>query len=318
VDDLLFAAGAVLPVFMIIALGAGVRRAKILDDAGVGQLSRLAFTTALPVLIFQKISKAQLAEVLSGRAILCFCAAVLLTTALGWALARLLGMKAVRTGTFIMGCYRSNTVIIGLAVLEGAYGEDKVPVAGIIAGTAVLLYNVLAVPVLTLPHHSPKEAGSFGLLARRLATNPLMIALVAGVAWNLTPLEMPEIVDRPLTWLESMSLPLALVAVGASLRLESFRRGLGHILWAAGLKLVLAPAVGLGLLLALGVTDTNTAAVVVCLSAPTAVATYVMVRSMKGDAELASQMVTVSTAISVVTMAGWLLVLRHLAAAPGA
>lgn len=211
-SDLGFAAGAVLPVFAIIALGVAVRLGGILDDEAVGRLSRLAFVVAMPALVFQVISKADLAQVWSGRAVL-------------------------------------------------------------------------------------------------------------GIAWRLVAekvewWKMPAVVDLPLSWLSRMCLPLALLAVGASLRPGALKSGLGRVLLAAGFKLIVEPAAALVILRQLRVADAYLAAVVVCLSAPTAIATYTMVRAMKGDDELAAQMVTGSTALSVLTMAGWLLVLKQMGVAP--
>jgi len=320
-DDLLFAAGAVLPVFAVIALGVAVRLGGILNDEAVGRLSRLAFVVAMPALVFQVISKSDLSRAWSGRAVLAFCAAVLITLLVSLLVSRLAGMSAVRSGTFVVGGHRSNLVIVGLAVLGSAYGEEWMACAGVLAATAVLLYNVLAVICLTLPHHTGPGARNLVKIVARLSTNPLIIGAVLGIAWRLVAervewWRMPAVLDLPLTWLRQMCLPLALIAVGASLRPAALRSGLGHVLLAAGFKLVVEPAVALLILRQLGLAPMYLAAVVICLSAPTAIATYTMVRAMKGDEELAAQMVTASTGLSVLTMAGWLLVLKLAGVAP--
>jgi predicted permease len=323
-NNLLFAANAVLPVFLLIAVGAAVR-GRVLDDEAVGRLSRLAFLVAMPALVFQVISKADLATAWNAAALAAFLGAVLGTLLAGLLAARVLGMSGTRTGTFAIVCHRSNLVIVGLAVLESAYGDQWMGPAGLLSATAVLTYNVLAVVCLTLARHPDSKAGNRSLLRifAHLSTNPLVIGAVLGIAWRLLAerLEwwrMPEVIDRPLEWLRQMCLPLALIAVGASLRLESLRSGLGHVVLAALFKLVLEPALALAILVPLGVGRMYLAAVVICLSAPTAIATYTMVRAMEGDDELASQAITLSTAAAVLTMGAWLLVLKAMGVSPPA
>lgn len=311
-DGLLFAVNAVLPVFLIIALGAAVRAGRILNDEAVERLSRLVYNTALPVLVFQVVGKAEILTVWNGRCAAAFVAAVLISVALAWAVGRLMGMDAVQTGTFVQVSYRANTVIVGLAVLQSAYGDAVLGPAGVMAGVSVALFNVLAVIVLTLPHHSGGGLRGAGAMLRQLLVNPLILGMLAGVGWSLlrsrTGWSMPAVLDRPLDWLQDMALPLALIAVGASLRLDAARRVLLPALSSATIKLLVQPLLALGLLALAGVSGMDRTVCLLYLASPTAVASYIMVRAMKGDAEMASQTVTLSTAASVLTTAGWLLV----------
>jgi predicted permease len=320
-ENLLFAANAVVPVFVLIAVGVCVRLGGILDDEAVGRLSKLAFVVAMPVLVFLVIAKADVAEVWDTKTLLAFLGGVTVALLAGLLVARLAGMDAVRTGTFVVACHRSNLVIVGLAVVESAYGREKwLAPAGMLAATAVLTYNLLAVVCLTLPHHSPRGGRNLLRIFLRLTTNPLIIGALAGIAWSLLSarcgLVIPRFLAQPLDWLRNMCLPLALIAVGASLRPRSLRGGLGRLAAIAGVKLILEPAVALAIIWPLKTGKAYVAAVVVCLSAPTAIATYTMTRAMKGDDELASQAITATTGASVLTMAAWLLVLQAMGVTP--
>ncbi len=321
-DGFIFAASAVVPVFLLIAIGVAVRAAKILDDQAVGRLSKLAFVVAMPALVFLVIVEAKSDETWNGRALLAFLGAVGLALLVGLLVARLLGMKAVRTGTFVVGCHRSNLVIVGLAVLESAYGKNWLAPAGMLAAAAVLTYNVLAVIILTLPHHSGFGWRNVLRLFSRLSTNPLILGALAGICWKLISghygVGIHKTIALPLEWLRRMCLPLALIAVGASLRPQTLRQGLSHVAMAAVVKLVIEPAAALLFLRVMGVGPMYCAAVVVCLSAPTAIATYTMVRSMHGDEQLASQTVTATTGLSIFSMAGWLLALKAMGISPAA
>ena len=315
-DNVVFVAEAILPVFIVIALGAALRRVRVLDDETVEHLTRLVFTVALPILLFRSVGGADLAEAWNGPAVAAAFGMVLVCVLLGWGLARLQRLAPVRAATFTMCCYRANTAIVGLAVLQSAYPENPAmdAAAGMLIGVSVLVFNVLAVVILTLPHHSFRGREGLRRIARGVATNPLILAVLLGILWSVLKWEMPLVLDRPIEWIARMALPLALLAVGASLRLELLRRGLRETLLAAAVKLLVLPALVLASLRALGVGGLDLAACVVILGSPTAVVSYIMARRMRGDAPLAAQVVTVTTTLSIVTLAGWLLVLRALGA----
>jgi predicted permease len=317
-ESLGFALGAVLPVFALIGLGTLVRRVKILDDNSVGRLSKLVFTVALPAMIFQVIRKADIAQAWDTRTALAFVLSIPAALLIALAIAKVFKMSSLKTGTFVICAYRSNTVILGLAVLESAYGADKIPAAGILAALAILSFNPLAVINLTLPHHKGFGPAQLKRLLLRLISNPLIIAAVLALLWNLlenrTGAKIPELLDKPLTWLRQMCLPVALITAGASLHSKSISENPKQVLAAALVKLVLHPVIALLLVLLLGVTGMNMAAVIICAAAPTAVATYAMVRSMDGDHLLASAAITTSTALSVATLSLWLMLIRYLLA----
>lgn len=146
-----------------------------------------------------------------------------------------------RAAVLAMGATFSNTVMIGIALIQLAYGE-----AGL-----VILFALLSVHALVLLAASntvlklgvAREAAARGrtpmwrtvLGAMRSALiHPVPLPIIAGLLFAQTGWDLPEVVDWPLQWLGQAFGPLALVLVGATLASTRVGR---HLRWALGLTL---------------------------------------------------------------------------------
>ncbi|WP_287125745.1 AEC family transporter [Desulfobacter sp.] len=133
---------------------------------------------------------------------------------------------------------------IGLAVAFYYLGHEGLVKAAIIAGFVMILQNVLAVAVLQF---YSRDAGSRTSPAATLGsamTNPVILSALAGIIYSLLGLPMPVILDRSLTILKGMALPMALLVIGASLSFEKIRLVFASMVMTSVLKLLVMPAIG--------------------------------------------------------------------------
>jgi predicted permease len=170
----------------------------------------------------------------------------------------------------------------------------------------MLLQNALAVIALQVC-----SAGSFGrrdmrFMAGRVVGNPVILSALAGMAFSVSGVSVPLLIDRSLKILSGLALPLALIVIGASLSFELIRLRILSALGAGMLKLVVLPAVGCVLYTWFGVATHDYLPGLILLAAPTATLTYIMATEMGGDVELAIAAVSVNTMLSAVTFALWL------------
>ncbi len=312
-SDLAFTLGAVGPTFLLVAVGVGLRLRGMVDEAFVRRSSDIVFHVSLPVLIVSHLATRDLSGMAPGLPMLLFAAGTLVACALAWlAAARLLPRPASR-GAFVQGCFRSNVAIIGLPVAAGMLGEQALGPAIVLLALATPLYNVLAVVVLAVTAH---ERGRLrpARLAAAILRNPLLLAVVAGLAWQRTGWPLPGVAARTLGYLAQMTFPLALIGVGASLRRGMMTARLRPALAAAAVKTVLLPLAVCGAAYAAGLRDERLAVLFVVSGAPTAVASFIMAKAMRSDAELAAGIVLASTVLSPCTLSAGILLLRRLGA----
>lgn len=297
------------PIFVILALGVLLMRTGMLTDAFVEAGSRLVFNIALPALLFVSISGTDPAEAANLRLIAFGGVATLTAFVILEALALRLVSPARDRGVVVQGAFRSNMAIIGLAYCVNAYGEAGLVAASMYVGVITILFNVLA--VVTLSRSLQRSRGP-GKIMRGIALNPLILSIAAALLLSWSGLRLPGVALQSLQYFADLTLPLALLCTGASLSFASLRREMSNTLLAAGCKLLIIPlAFALGGV-ALGLRGVDLAVLVLMASAPTAAASYVMVRAMGGNAPLAANIIALTTLGSLVTTSLAVMLLRGL------
>jgi predicted permease len=300
----------VLPIFLVVALGHALRLVGLITPSVDEALSRLVFNVSAPALLLRSAAHTSLADAADPRTLAVLIA---ITTALALIVyAATRRLPPARRGVLAQGAHRSNMVFVGLPIVANAYGEPGLAAAAVVIGVMVVVYNLLGVLLLTLPHRT-RSAGSSAVWAEaavRSLRNPLILGCAGGMLWSASGLGMPLTVDRTLELVGRVALPVALLSVGAGLDLRKLRAEVGAAALVSALKLVVYPAaIWLGLR-ALGLSGPALAVPVLLLASPTAVTSYVMAREMQGDERLAGAIIIGTTVVSLVTYVGWLTLLR--------
>jgi len=297
------------PIFVVLALGYGLMRKGLIDDAFVNTGSRLVFNVALPALLFISIGKTPFDEA-ANLALVAFGA---IATVLVWLLLEALAARVVAErrdrGVVVQGGFRSNMGIVGLAYCVNAYGDTALGVASLYLGLVTILFNVLA--VITLSRSLERSQG-FLKVVRGIATNPLIIAIGLALPVSWLNLDLPGWVLQSGQYFANLTLPLALLCTGAALNFRQLRREMGSTLLASGAKLVAVPALFVLAGLAWGFRGIDLGVLLLMSSAPTAAASYVMVRAMGGNATLAANIIALTTVGSILTTSLGIIVLRSL------
>lgn len=296
----------VLPIFVVITLGWVLRRIRFLRAEGNALLTRLVYWVAAPALLFRStaVTPLQQGANLWGLAVV---GVVTVSMAVAVYLAAFRAAPS-RRGVIAQGAFRGNQVFMGLPLVYNAWGADAVGQVAIVVGLTVVIYNVLAVPVLTLPHQvrgkDPWSQAWRG--ARTIITNPLALGCLGGMAWSAASLSLPRAVDDSLDLVGRTALPLALISVGAALDFRRLRHEFGLTMLVALLKLGAYPAlVWLGLSW-LGVSGLALKGVVLVAATPTAVASYVMSVELGGDEQLTAALIIGTTMVSLPALVLWL------------
>jgi hypothetical protein len=286
------------PVVLIITMGWVLLRIGFLSSHAVGELNRLTYWVGLPALLLQRIgSAAPDFERVGGMLLVLFLATgfTLIAAAVGAWLWRMPGRSLV---TFVHGVYRGNIAFVGLPVIvyafagtpESAAYESAALVAFV---PMVILHNLVAVTLMQLPGKQPLMR-TLRRVSIGVATNPILIGTLLGVALALSPLSLPLAADRTLAAVGQMALPLALIGIGAGLYATRIR---GRVHWAvaaSALRTGLTPLVGLLIGALVGLKDEELRLVLIFLACPTASAAYVLVQQMDGDAPLMASTIVIS------------------------
>jgi malate permease and related proteins len=300
----------VLPVFLLIGLGYLLRIIRFLNDDTAASLVRFVFYVSAPALLFQSTLKTSLSRSLNGPSLLVI---ISITTLVAF-ITYLAAWRAEprRRGVLAQGAHRSNMVFVGLPIIASAYGPEAMGPAAVTVGIMVIVYNFLAVLVLSLPRRntSARDPRVWKSTVRQMVLNPLIIGCCLGMAGSLVTLKLPVSVDGALDLLGRVALPLALVSVGAGLDVAKLRGDLGAASLMSLIKLIVYPMLVYAGLRLIGQTGIDAQVSVLLVATPTAVVSYIMAHEMNGDEQLAGAVVIGSTLASLITMMGWLLFFR--------
>ena len=288
------------PVFALVLLGCVLKRLGWIDTPFINTASALVFRATMPTLLFLGILKADLGEALQPLLLGYFALATVVSflAAWGWAIWR---CPHADRGVYVQGAFRGNCGIVGLALAATQYGDYGLSVGGIMAGMVILFYNVLSAIVLAL--YSPHLEANWRTLLRSILGNPLIIGILLAIPFAYFQWQLPRWLDTSARYFAGLTLPLALMCIGATLSLASLRESSGLAVGASLWKIVWIPLLGVLGALALGI-------LFLYLGCPTAASSFVMARAAGSNAQLAATIVVLSTLGGMLTTNLGLLLLK--------
>ncbi len=295
----------VLPVFLVIALGAVLTRTRFLGPELLAELNRLTYFVGLPAYLFSSIAGASVG---GGRAMTVFGVmggATLLALGVAYVAAKLRGVPPESFGSFLHAAIRGNLAYVGLPVISlalAARGAGAAwPLAPLAMAPLTVIANALGVLLLLVGHGKP-EPGALRTLAWQLATNPLLLASVAGAACAAAGPVLPRWLSQAITVTGQMALPLALLSIGGTLVTMKLQGKRTQALLASVLKVGVTPLLGWLLARWIGLTPDETLIALLFLATPTAAASFTLAGKLGGDEALAATSVVVSTALSILSL----------------
>ena len=289
---------ALIPIFAIIAVGAGLRRLAFLNDDGWRAVERVTYFVLFPCFLFGAIAFADFTNEPVGRMSILLAGAMIVMAALVYPFRALLALDGPAFTSLFQGAVRWNSYV-ALGAIAAVLGPKGLALAAIAVAIMVPLANALCVVVLM--RHANGETG-LAMLAQQLARNPLILACLAGIVVQLTGLPIPKVASTTVDLIGKAALPLGLLAVGASLDLGDARARPAPLIVATILKLVAMPALVAAGAHLLGVTAAAKTAALICAAVPGASSSYILARQLGGDAPLMANITTAQTLAAMLTM----------------
>lgn len=210
-------------------------------------LSNVAFTLFIPALLFRTMVRQDLSA-MPWRMLAAYFVPVLLCTLGFYAWQRRAGLQpAAAPATRSVAAVYGNAVQLGIPLAAALYGE-----AGLALHLALVsLHGVVLLTLLTVLVEGDIARGqarasrgdTLKATVRNTLIHPVVLPVLAGLAWNLTGLGLHPVLDETLLALGSAGVPVCLVLIGVSLATYGARLGLPGALRVSSFKLLLMPAV---------------------------------------------------------------------------
>ncbi len=313
-----------VPIFVLIGLGGLLRYAGLVTPKIQAFLSHFVYHVCLPVIIFFVVARADFPSLMNVPVISASLIGAVGTALIVWLLS--LRSSARVRDPLVVSTFFANTAFIGFPLVKSAFPQDGMMYAGLVNAVVMPVYYIFSVLLMG----SEEEGADQGRVEAAISSaiqNPVLLAAIAGLVvsailhgtnistvvgnWPGVP-DAVAIAQKTGDMIGQMGLPLALIAVGAALKLSYIRYHWGRMLMGAAGKLMIAPFIGLVVCLKLfpDMAPAAQGTTVLLLACPVAVGSYILSREMDVDDDYMAGALVMTTILAAFTIAFWLYILR--------
>ena len=292
-----------LVLFIMMLVGVYCRKCGIFNDEANKRISSLVVNVANPALILS--SSINQEAVIEGMEFV-------KTFILAWGMFAVVMIvahfipKIIRADVSEYGTYKTMTIFsnigfMGFPVIDALYGSEAL----LYATMFLIPFNVLIYTygISVMKMRTSGDARSTGFQLRKILNVGVISCAVALVIY-LTKLPMPVVVENAVDSISGLTAPLSMMVIGDSLTKINLKKLFcnGRMLVFSGIKLLLIPIVGVSLIKLMGLNPLLTGVCMIMLATPVGSMNAMLAQEYGGDYELASQGVTITTLLAVVTM----------------
>ncbi len=250
-------------------------------------VTRLSMTLGVPCLIFTALMKTDIDPGALAALSLASLVGYVALTVIFWGLTHLMGLDR---RTYLAPLIFGNTGNLGLPLALFAFGE-----AGF--GYAVVVFAVMAVLSFTFGLWLVAGGGSPWKALRE----PMVGATLLGALFLWQGWQTPVWITNTLDLIGQMAIPLMLITLGVAIA-RITPGGVGRAVWLSLLRVALCVAVAWGAGVWFDLPPVALAVLILQLSTPVAVTSYMLAEKYGADAPQVAGLVIISTLMSVITL----------------
>jgi malonate transporter and related proteins len=198
----------ILPILMIIGMGACYRIKGLCEASFPDDLMLLVFRVIMPITLFLDMSRLDLSHQFNSGFMLAYLVTSLVMMMLAWFAFKTIFSKN-KSVCFLraIAATHTNTAFIALPIFLLTFGTS-LPVILVIAIQNIFLLGYL----FYLDKQSMSSSSWYTPLQ-----NPLLIGSALGFVFHLTHLNLPQVINQTFEWISKSTAFLALFSLGGSL-----------------------------------------------------------------------------------------------------
>lgn len=295
-----------LPLFLTIAIGYLAVRLRYFPVQGLDYLGAFVLKISLPALLFLLVANTRISQFFNLDFILVYSLAGVLLALLVYNLAHSWGkLDSARSAMWSMGSVYPNSAFLGLPVVIQVFGSHAAPFSAL----AIMVETSILLPLILLLANRGEQQSLAASLLNSLK-NPLIVAILLGIAYAALQIPLPDIGEKVIRGLSAAASGAALFYVGGVMyKLQQQpatgdERLLKPAVMVSLVKLLLYPLMILAIALLIPGMDEDIIPVLIVIASMPTVGIFPLVASAHGLEGFASTILIVATALSVVTLNG--------------
>lgn len=292
-----------LPFFALIGLGWVAGRTRFFPEEATAWLTKFVFYFALSAMLFRFAATLSLAEIFDVGFALAYLCGSAVVWSIGMTAARLRGQPLADAAMEAHTAMTGNTGFLGVPMLVVLLGVQAAGPVLMVLTIDMIVFSSLVTMLITGARQGRVSAALLGALAMGLLRNPMIVSMVAGLAWSGLHLPIPAPLDEFTQILGAAATPGALFAIGASLAARRAAERVAPAIWLSAAKLVLHPAaVAVAALYVFNVEPYAAGVMIAAAALPVAGNVYILAHHYGAAQARVSAAILISTAASVLTV----------------
>lgn len=290
---------ALIPIILTVLIGYLARCRFGVGESVWAGIEKLTYYLFAPSLLVVSLANKPLSDLAWGEVLVTLVSVLLLCSVLIIVWQRFVRPVDLPSFTsMFQGAVRFNS-FIALALVDNLFGAEGLMIGALATVVIVVSVNILSVSAFSVTN---PDNGGWRKLPYQLVTNPLIIGCFLGLMLNLTGVGLASAVNNMLLMLGKTALPMALLSVGAALRLGNVRSSMDMIAVTSAIQFIAKPVAALFVGQWFGLEGLTVIVVVIFMAVPTAPSAYVLARQLGGNYQAMASIITVQTVLAFFTL----------------
>lgn len=298
----------VLPIFVLIGFGIIMQYAFKLD---LYTLAKINFYYITPAAVFMSMYESKMSPQLLGMVALFYALYIGVLYLISMLVARQRkfnrGMRAAFTNSLLL----DNSGNYGLPINDLAFKGDSM--AGSVQALIMSFQSLLTFTYGVISIQGAKTEGLYKQAIIGFLKMPVPYALVIGIVLHALALPLPVFISQPLTYADQSMVAIALLTLGAQIIKYPLRLRRLDVYLSVLLRLLVAPAIGILIVLLLGLKGVPAQALIIASGMPVGVNSSILAEEYQNEPDFAAQTVLISTILNVITITGLITLAKFIA-----
>ncbi len=285
---------SISPVFVLLALGYGLRLLSFAGEDFWKYLDRFCYQLLFPTLLFSKISTVEISSNLLETVTISIYGGFFAGFLTAYILAKAFSTTPALSTSVIQGACRHNT-FMALALSELLLGAEGLAIATLVSAVLIPITNVTLVMSMAIIVRRKAQQNLVVTIIYDLVRNPLIIGMGLGFIVNLSDAYPLPVVSMTADILGQAALPLILMSVGAHISVKNFHGHLFPAFLSMVGKLLVFPTAVYSAIVFMNADPLTAMVLMIFGVVPTAPSGFSLAKAMGGDAEAMASIITVHT-----------------------
>ena len=299
----------VVPMIILMALGAFTRFRGIITRPAMKEYDRLIFKIFMPTLLFKNIYDMDFSQGFAVKEMVFAGICLVFLFVFAYIVPRIFVKDGNKSSVIGQAVGRGNYILFGVVVAESLFGEGHAGMVVMLGVLVIPAINTFAAIILELNRSGKAKPGKLFIA---ILKNPMIIGAILAFIFKFFNIFIPAPLYSVIRSIAGSTTTISFISLGVGLDMAEARSDKFPLILGTVLRLVVVPLVFMPISVLAGFRGESLCAMMIIFAAPSAVASYPMAVAMGADGQLAGQLVCTTTILSVLTIFAWTFALNSM------